>query len=427
MGVVCIGEQMSEIQESSPQASTSSVKTPPLRIEPDVAFIRGLKDSGSTFKLCMQCGTCSVTCEVSPDRAPFPRKEMIWAQWGLKDRLLSDPDIWWCHQCNDCSTKCPRGAKPGDLLNAVRQEAIRHYAVPGFLGRWIGKGSLIPLLIVPVVLLALALFFRDALWTSGEGFLSYLDHEGFYADLFPHWLLIGFYSFFWGLALLGGVIGVFRFWSAMKSADSRAGWNAPSAGVAGSWFRTIKSILVHDRFGKCTSQASRKTAHLGAFYGFLVLFIVSVWAVVALYMINPMIPGHDQDLAYPFSIWNPWKILANLGGLALVVGSLLAIFQRRSEKEDKPASSSFDWLFLGLLLIVGVTGLLTEIFRFAADPGGAPALVNIAYAVYFIHLVAVFDLLIYLPYSKLAHLLYRTVALVYAEHSGRNQASAKAA
>jgi quinone-modifying oxidoreductase subunit QmoC len=413
---------MSERQESSPQASAPSKSLPPVYVEPDVDFIRAInKETDNTFKLCMQCGTCSVACGVSPERAPFPRKEMAWATWGLKDRLFTDPDIWWCHQCNDCSTRCPRGARPGDVLSAVRREAVKHYAIPGFLGRLVGRGNIVPLLLLPVVLLVLALILRDPLWNSGQGVLKYLNHEGFYAELFPHWLLIGFYSFFWGLAMIGGVAGASRYWKAMKAADRATGRKALSVGVMSSWARTIKSILVHDRFSKCTSQAARKTAHLGAFYGFLALFLVSVWAVVALYVINPLIPGHSRDLVYPFAIWNPWKILANLGGVALVVGTVLAIRERRSEEKDAPISSSFDWLFLGLLLIVGATGLLTEILRFVAEPSGAEGLRFAAYSIYFVHLVAVFDLLVYLPYSKLAHIVYRTVALVYAEHSGRNQ------
>lgn len=412
---------MSDRQESSPTVSAPSNNLKPVWIEPDVDFIRILsKETDNTFKLCMQCGTCSVTCGISPDRAPFPRKEMAWATWGMKDRLLADPDVWWCHQCNDCSTQCPRGARPGDVLSVVRQQAVKHYAVPGFLGRLIGRGNIV-LLLFPAVLLVLALALRDSLWSSGQGVLTHLNHEGFYSNLFPHWLLIGFYSLFWGLAMVGCAVGAVRYWHAMKAADRISGGKAPITGVVSSWVGTIKSILAHDRFSKCTSQASRRTAHLGAFYGFLALFLVSAWAVVALYMINPLIPGHDRDLMYPFAIWNPWKILANLGGVALVIGCVLAIRARRSGEKNTPASSSFDWLFLCLLLIVGVTGLLTEILRYIAEPSGMEGMKYAAYSVYFIHLVAVFDLLVYLPYSKLAHIVYRTVALVYAEYSGRNQ------
>jgi quinone-modifying oxidoreductase subunit QmoC len=39
---------------------------------------------------------------------------------------------------------------------------------------------------------------------------------------------------------------------------------------------------------------------------------------------------------------------------------------------------------------------------------------------YFIHLIFVFFLICYLPFSKMAHIVYRTVAMAYNEYAGRN-------
>ena len=105
-------------------------------IEPDLDFVRELKEAGGdTLKKCFQCATCSVVCELAPEQKPYPRKEMIYSQWGLKDKLVNSVDVWLCHYCNDCSAHCPRGARPGDTLRAIRAMSFRHFAFPMKLGK----------------------------------------------------------------------------------------------------------------------------------------------------------------------------------------------------------------------------------------------------------------------------------------------------
>jgi len=71
-----------------------------------------------------------------------------------------------------------------------------------------------------------------------------------------------------------------------------------------------------------------------------------------------------------------------------------------------------DFVLLGFLLIIVLSGFATELLHFARmEPH--------RFAIYVVHLLAVAGLLVTLPYSKLAHLVYRTLALVYAERRGR--------
>jgi quinone-modifying oxidoreductase subunit QmoC len=384
-------------------------------VRPDRKFVEEIiAAGGGDLKHCMQCANCSTVCELSDGR-PFPRKEMIWAQWGLKDRLMADPDVWMCHQCNDCSRRCPRGARPGDMLAAVRRLTVAHYAVPRFMASLANRAAYLPLaFLVPIVLLAVALLARDPIAQA----LGLETEPAFYASFFPHWLIIGLYGFFTGLAFLAAVVGVVRFWSAMRRSDEELGLYATPKGISASVRGALKDILSHYRFGFCTAQKPRRLAHLAVFYGFLALFVVTSWAVLDLY-VNPMLGIASR---YPFDLLHPMKILANVGGVALVYGAVKVISDRkRIQGPAAAASTSFDWIFVWLILGVGVTGFAVEVFRFTVGPEPAATARTAAYATYFVHLVLVFQLLTYLPFSKFAHVLYRTVAMVYAEHTGRHR------
>jgi len=137
------------------------------------------------------------------------------------------------------------------------------------------------------------------------------------------------------------------------------------------------------------------------FYSFIGLFIVTNIFFVVLYVFQ--IHG-------PYSQLNPVKWLANVSGVALVIGSILMIKNRIAKTTQ--STTYKDWYLLGLVLGLGLTGMLTEMTRLA---GAA----NLSYFLYFTHLVFVFNLFAFLPFSKLAHIVYRTVAMAYAEYANR--------
>jgi quinone-modifying oxidoreductase subunit QmoC len=381
----------------------------PVWIEPDLDFIRALRRrGGESFKQCFQCGTCSATCGLSPDAKAFPRKEMAWAAWGMKDQLVKDPDIWLCHQCNDCSLRCPRGARPGDVLAAVRQWSVAHNSVPRFLGRWVSQPKFIPVLLgIPALLLGLAVLVREPI-EAVLGISHYTDDIVFsYSPWFPHWLLNSFFGFFSLLTLIAIVSGVVRYWRILKASGLGNGAGPPAKKLGPAVWSVIKDVFGHDRFTQCTTGTARSFSHVFVFFGFIALSVVTFWVITGRY--NPLI---GSDFVYPFGFWSPWKILANLGGTAALFGCVWMVWERLERSEKAGISTYFDWAFVLALALVVFTGFVTEGMHYLR-------LVPHRHVAYFIHLNLVFALLIYLPYSKFAHVFYRTTAMVFTEYSGR--------
>lgn len=84
-------------------------------------------EKGAGITKCLSCGTCTSSCRVYSINPDYnPRKLIQKAVLGLKDQVLNDEMIWICSRCNDCIEKCPKGIRPGDIITALKQLALKN-------------------------------------------------------------------------------------------------------------------------------------------------------------------------------------------------------------------------------------------------------------------------------------------------------------
>lgn len=389
------------------------------RVEPDLNFIKYLKSAGGdSMKKCYQCATCSVVCPLSTDGNPFPRKEMIWAQWGLKEKLAADPDILLCHQCGDCTAYCPRGAKPGDVLGAIRAYAYTHFGFPSGLAKFCSNGKNLPLMILAPMILIGILFvvanggvnIPDAETMKEVGFGHFFGHwkfpllakNVFFIDLIfvPAFLFAAFASLKGGKAM----------WDQMTSSLAAKTGFKPSAMQFVNQFLVpaVVETIKHKRFNECGANQNRVRGHLLLLLSFIALFIVTNYALLRKDIVSLFVNEELRAVLHgPIPLSDPFKILANIGAIALIVGvGILWANRSMSEEEQGTTPTFYDWFLIGEIMAVGITGLGAELVRLLGIP-------SFAYFLYFLHLVSVFMLFLYMPYTKFAHMIYRTVAMAF--------------
>lgn len=387
-----------------------------MNVQPDLEFIRSLKEAGGdTLKKCYQCATCSVACPIATDGKPFPRKEMIWAGWGMKDKLVNDPDVFLCHHCGDCTANCPRGAKPGDVLSAIRSYAYTFYGWPQPLAKLASSAKGLPMLIgIPTVVIFVMWLLSGAMHIPTKEFFA----EHGYQQFFGHWdfkwyaknifFIVLFMVPSLGLGLFSGFMGIRKMW---KTMSEEAGMNPeyrPSVVQFAKEFvwPSIVEIVQHKRFNECGTYLNRVRGHLPLMLAFIGLAIVTTWSLVK----NDVLGLIWPSLHAPMAFWDPFKLLANVSAIALLFGVVVLWKNRKQMEAEMDAQATFyDWFLIWEIAAVGITGIGAELLRWAGMP-------TIGYIVYFLHLVSVMMLFLYLPYTKLAHLLYRTTAYTFEKY-----------
>ena len=381
-------------------------------IKPDLQFVNEIiKGGGESLKKCYQCATCSVVCNVTPEGNPFPRKEMVLAQWGQKDKLITSPDVWLCHQCSDCTAYCPRGAKPGEVLNAIRKQSIKHVAMVPFFAKIATDWKLLPVLFA----IPMALFYVILMVVGNAGFTAPRAEGNImaYHKFVPVPVIDTVFILTAIFAAASAFVGVKRLWSGMKA---QAGEMKSSGSLVGDIVSSVTTILAHSKFADCNVNRLRQWGHMLLFYSFAGLAVVTTWAIIYLYGfellgIQPFGPFHFGESPYPNS--DPVKILALISSVAFAAGFAIILLNRLAKAGKAGMGSYFDWIFLLIVFGVGATGMLSWALRLAD--------MNVGYLVYYFHLVFIWSLFAYAPYSKFAHLFYRTTAMVFAKNSGRDK------
>ena len=178
-------------------------------ISPSRGFREELaRRGGAAAARCMQCATCSSVCDLSTAEATFPRRQILWAQWGLVDRLVADPSIWLCHGCNDCTVRCPRDARPGDAVQAMRSLVIEEVGAPRVLARIVGRARTT----WPVLLFGPVVFW--ALYVKAVNRFEVPRLPLAYSDVVPTWMIYSLFLPAAAFALVAAAVGARRVWTA---------------------------------------------------------------------------------------------------------------------------------------------------------------------------------------------------------------------
>ncbi len=355
---------------------------------------------------CVSCGNCTAVCPLADNDGTFPRRLVRYGVVGLRDELLSSKELWTCYHCAACSESCPMEADPGAYMAAARRYAITRYDPTG-VARLLATR---PLASLGVLATLAALFAALLTLDHGTAPTDRLDLFRFVPDATIHWTGIAVMVVV-VLVALGGLVSMIRGVARREGLGARhllagrAGW---AHGWRAAWDAAIVESLGQRRYREdCTTGTPepwyrrRWIAHALTMWGFLGLLAATVldYGLALL---------HVRATGTPEPVWYPVRLLGTVAGLALLVGvTTLLVNRARRVTTSVEHSEPGDWLLLGMLWLVGASGLATEVALYV---GGGPAW---GYGVFLAHVALALELLVLLPVMKFAHVLYRPVALFF--------------
>jgi ferredoxin len=364
-------------------------------VGPDNDFIHAvLGAGGADMKKCYQCAACTSVCALSTEQYGFPRKQMLLAQWGMKDKLMEDPGPWLCYYCGDCTKVCPRQANPAETMMAMRRYLTTQYDWTGLSRRMYSSGFWevgVLALVSAVVILLFTLphnFGFGLLAHSGPAALTTVMLDRFAPIEIAHR----------ADQLLALVLGLFLFSNAARMFfHLTRGRNVP----ASLYFTYLPVFALHGltqiRWKSCNGGGTIKNwlRHLFLVSGYATMFILVV-------IFLPWFQVQNSSLHWT-------SFLGYYATVVLLVTTAWILVDRvRKQDEIHQFSHLSDWLFPLLLFFSALSGILLNVLRLL----NLPMPTYVAYTAHWAIVVPM--LVVEVPFGKWAHLLYRPLAIYLA-------------
>jgi ferredoxin len=357
---------------------------------------------------CFSCGTCTATCPLSETDSAFPRRVIRFAQLGMRDALLSSKELWTCYACGECSESCPMSAEPSEFMAATRRYAIASYDHTG-----LARAMYTMPVIGTGIALILAAFFAAFMYAAHG------PQDGTTLALFawiPNELIHTMGLIVMAVVFLAGLAGIVTMARRISRVEGVT-WRSVVGGraaLARSW-RALWSAIGVESLGQARYRTDcdvEAEAELPWYRRRWLIHALTVWGFLGL--LGATIADYGLEIigwkatGTPVPVWYPVRLLGTVAGAALVYGVTMLIVDRwRKAHRSVRTSAPADWTLLVLLWITGVTGFGIELALYLPS---APAW---GYWVFLFHVAVAMELVLLAPFMKLAHAVYRPVALFF--------------
>lgn len=388
-------------------ATTVPAATP---VRVDLGLYPEIQRYGATdISACFSCGTCSATCPMSQSDGTFPRRIIRYAQLGMKDSLLSSKELWACYQCGECAESCPTQADPSEFMAATRR-----YAIASYDRTRLARTLYTQPVLASVLAVMIAVFFAAFMYTA-HGPMAGQELAIF--EFIPAELIHTTGLVVMAIVVLAGLAGIVSMARAISrkegvSLRSALGSRAALARSGRAlWAAVARESLAQVRFRE-ECEADTVAMAVPWYRRRWLVHALVVWGFLGLLAAT----GLDYGLALlgikatgtPVALWYPVRLLGTVAGAALVYGASVLIVDRwRAANRSVVRSTVADWMLLALLWVVAVTGFAIELALYLP---GAPAW---GYWLFLVHVATALELVLLAPFMKLAHAVYRPVALFF--------------